>query len=284
MNGIIIVDKPSGYTSRDIVNILGKKFGTKKIGHAGTLDPMATGVLVIAIGKYTKLLEILTGYEKEYEFECLFGKSTDTYDITGNVLEDKASIISEDILKSKIDAFPKRYMQEVPIYSAVKINGKKLYEYARNGEVLDLPKREVLINSFSYIDSKNDFKYTYLKALVEVSKGTYIRSLIVDFALSLDTVATMTSLRRTKQGKFSIDDAYSLDDILNDKFNFISIDIALSDFLKKELTDLEYNIVKNGGLMEGVNDTILYTYKGNIVALYKRYLKDPKYLKPWKML
>ena len=283
MNGIIIVDKPINYTSRDVVNILSKKFNTKKIGHAGTLDPLATGVLVIAFGKYTKLLEILTGYEKEYEFECVFGKSTDTYDIEGNIISDNPSLISSEKLKQAITYFPKKYLQEVPKYSAVKINGKKLYEYARANVNIELPKREVSILDFSYIDSYDKCDHTYLKAKVKVSKGTYIRSLIVDLAKSLDSTACMSYLRRTKQGMFDINDAYELDDILNDNYNFVNLDEALSYFEKRDLNDDEYQIVKNGGLMKDSVDTVLYTYKGKNIAIYKRYLKNPDYLKPWKM-
>ncbi len=284
MNGIIVVDKPSGYTSRDVVNVLSKKFHTKKIGHAGTLDPMATGVLVIAFGKYTKLLEILTGLEKEYEFECVFGISTDTYDIEGKVLEDKKVTLSKDDIKKAIDNFPVTYMQEVPKYSAVKINGKKLYEYARLGEDVPLPKREVHIDSFNYINSYDKDNHTYLKADVKVSKGTYIRSLIVDLANMLDTSSCMTSLRRISQGKFSIDTSYTLDDILNDKYELVTLSTALADIPKREVTSDEELIIRNGGLIKDSFDIVLYTYCDKELAIYKRYEKDLKYLKPWKML
>ena len=174
-SGLIIVNKEKGYTSRDIVNIVGKVLDTKKIGHTGTLDPLATGVLVLGFNNATKIFELLFSDDKEYIAEVVMGYETDTLDIEGKVLKEDLNFnITEDNINDVLGSFKGTYMQEVPIYSAVKINGKKLYDYARNGEKVELPKREVCIKSIELLEFTNKsftFKCT-------VSKGTYIRSLI----------------------------------------------------------------------------------------------------------
>ena len=164
MNGILLVNKEKNYTSRDIVNIVSKKLKTRKVGHTGTLDPLATGVLVLCIGNATKLVEILTSTEKEYEAEIILGIKTDTLDITGNILKEENTFKTKEEIESVLQKMTKKYEQTVPIYSAVKINGKKLYEYARNNEEIELPKRMVeikkleLINDIKYIEGKTIFK------------------------------------------------------------------------------------------------------------------------------
>ena len=217
MNGIIIVNKPYGYTSRDVVNILCKKFKTKRIGHTGTLDPIATGVLILCIGSATKLVEALTSDDKEYIATVELGTLTDTLDNTGNVIKEEKTNLNVNQITKALEKMQGVYEQEVPIYSAVKINGKKLYEYAREGINVDLPKRMVNIKSLELI---NNIKYennkTTFQIRCHVSKGTYIRSLVNDIAHELGTVGTMTSLNRVKQGIFNISDAYTLEDIEND--------------------------------------------------------------------
>ena len=156
MDGIIIIDKEKNVTSRDVVNDLVHIFYTKKVGHTGTLDPLATGVLVCTIGKYTKLGEILTATYKEYIAEFKLGIKTDTYDIEGTILEENKVNVSLDDIKNTIMSFKGRYMQEVPIYSSVKVNGKKLYAYARSNESVILPKREVDIKELEILSINNN--------------------------------------------------------------------------------------------------------------------------------
>ena len=151
MSGIIVINKPSNYTSRDIVNIVSRELHTKKVGHTGTLDPMATGVLVVCAGEATKLVELITDTYKEYEAEITLGILTDTLDSEGNILkEEDVSFTKEEITKA-ISSMKGKYIQEVPIYSAIKVNGKKLYEYAREGIEVTLPKREVDIKEIELI-------------------------------------------------------------------------------------------------------------------------------------
>ena len=286
MNGILLVNKEKNYTSRDIVNIVSKKLKTRKVGHTGTLDPLATGVLVLCIGNATKLVEILTSTEKEYEAEIILGIKTDTLDITGNILKEENTFKTKEEIESVLQKMTKKYEQTVPIYSAVKINGKKLYEYARNNEEIELPKRMVeikkieLINDIKYIEGKTIFKIRTL-----VSKGTYIRSLIEDIASNLNTIGTMKNLNRTKQGIFNLKECYTLDEIENDKYKLIEIDEVLKDFYTITVDlDLEKKI-KNGCILNNIynKDYIVFKKDNKVIAIYTIYDKDKTKIKPYKI-
>ena len=287
MNGILLVNKKENWTSRDVVNRVGKILGTKKVGHTGTLDPLATGVLVLCIGSATKLNEILTSTYKEYEAEITLGLLTDTLDITGNELkEEKVKVNKEQILEA-LNKMTGKYVQEVPIYSAVKVNGRKLYEYARAGESVELPKREVdireleLIGNIKYTDNKTIFNIRCL-----VSKGTYIRALVNDIANSLNTIGVMSKLTRTKQGKFKLENCYKIEDIESGNYKLISIAEALNNFPKVVVDGYLENLIKNGAVIndEWKQEHILFINKNNcLLALYKSYDKDKTKLKPWKM-
>ena len=239
MNGVIVVNKEKGMTSFDVVHEIKKIFHTKKVGHTGTLDPLAEGVLIICIGNATKIVELLTANDKEYIAEAKLGIKTDTLDTEGEIIDIKDFNI--DLLEDTINSYKKTYLQEVPIYSAVKVNGKKLYEYARKGIEVELPKKEVTIKEIELLSSNNDtFKFRCL-----VSKGCYIRSLINDIATSMNTYATMTSLVRTKQGKTTINDAYTLDDIRNNNYKLYEINEVL-DYPVIEIDEILEKKIHNG--------------------------------------
>lgn len=280
MHGIIVVDKEYGVTSRDVVNEIEHIFKTKKVGHTGTLDPIATGVLVITIGKYTKLNELLTSTYKEYVATMKLGVTTDTFDIEGKVLtENKIEVSKEEIINT-ISSFKGEYDQEVPIYSSVKVKGKKLYEYARENVDVELPKRMVDIKEIEVLSINNDI--VVFKTLV--SKGTYIRSLINDIGTSLGCGAIMTSLRRTKQGIFSIENAYKLEDIKNGNYKFEDV-IKSLNLTTFEVDDYLLNKINNGSIIENrynVNE-IIFTKDNEMIAIYKKYDKDKTKMKPWKM-
>lgn len=266
MNGILIVNKSEGFTSRDVVNKLSKIFNTKKIGHTGTIDPIAKGVLVVVIGKYTKLCEDLTQTFKEYIATFKLGILTDTLDITGEILDEKDVTVSEEEIRNVIASYKCVYDQEVPIYSSVKINGRKLYEYARNGEYVVLPKRKVDIKNIEVIDINKDI----VKIKCLVSKGTYIRSLIRDIGSSLNTFATMTDLIRIKQGIFDIRDSYTLEDIENGNYKLIDIEDVMDIYVIENDTYLKD--VTNGVKLklDIENKYILFKHEGNNIALYKK--------------
>lgn len=278
MDKLLVVNKEKNLTSRDIVNNLTKIFNTKKIGHTGTLDPIATGVLVCLFGKYTKLVDLLTSLDKEYIAEIKLGIKTDTGDITGSIIENKKYNITKEEIIKVFKEFPQKYEQTVPKYSAVKINGKKLYEYARNNIEIELPKREVSIFSLELIDYEKDI----IKFKTHVSKGTYIRSLIEDICEKLGTIGTMNNLIRTKQGGFDIEDSFTLDDIKNGNFKFQNI----HEFLKYpsiEINDELIKIIKNGGRIKNiynVQDKVIFTYQGEDIAIYET---NNETLKPYIM-
>ena len=278
MDKLLVVNKEKNLTSRDIVNNLTKIFNTKKIGHTGTLDPIATGVLVCLFGKYTKLVDLLTSLDKEYIAEIKLGIKTDTGDITGSIIENKKYNITKEEIIKVFKEFPSKYEQTVPKYSAVKINGKKLYEYARNNIEIELPKREVSIFSLELIDFKKDI----IKFKAHVSKGTYIRSLIEDICEKLGTIGTMNNLIRTKQGGFDIEYSFTLDDIKNGNFKFQNI----HEFLKYpsiEINDELIKIIKNGGRIKNiynVQDKVIFTYQGEDIAIYET---NNETLKPYIM-
>ncbi len=279
MNGIILVDKPKDFTSRDVVNIVSKKLKTKKIGHTGTLDPLATGLLILTIGKGTKISELITSDIKEYIATFKFGIKTDTLDITGNIIDNEYKKINKQDLLNTLNKFKGTYLQEVPIYSAVKVDGKKLYEYARNNEEVTLPKKEVTIYELELLEFEEEIKIRCL-----VSKGTYIRSLIRDIGQDLGTYATMTSLIRTKQGNFNLMDSYTIDDINNDKYKLIPLEDYFKDYPKIDVDDTLYKKVKNGNKIENIyniKDLVSIYYNEKLIAIYK---KNNLELKPYKML
>lgn len=279
MNGLIVVNKEINKTSRDVVNDLNHIFLTKKIGHTGTLDPIATGVLVCLIGKYTKLVPLITSYDKEYIANIKLGIKTDTGDITGNVLEEKTFSITKDEILKVFNSFPKSYEQTVPAYSAIKINGRKLYEYARSGENITLPKRKVSIYSLELIDYKDDI----ITFKTHVSKGTYIRSLIEDICINLNTIGTMNSLTRTKQGNFKIENAYSISDIKNNNYKLLNIKEFL-DYPVIEIEDSLFKKITNASKIDNIfniRDKVIFTYQTKDIAIYENV---DNILKPYIML
>lgn len=266
MNGVIVVNKPKGITSRDVVNKLVKVFGTKSIGHIGTLDPMATGVLVCLIGKYTKLGSIMVNHDKEYVATFKLNVLTDTLDSEGKVLKTDNKIISLEDMQGAIEHFNGlTYMQEVPIYSAVKVNGKKLYDYARSKEDVILPKKEVTIYKLELVSFEDE-----VKIKCKVSKGTYIRALIRDICAYLGTYGIMTDLVRTKLGDYDISDAYSLDDISNGKYKLYSLE-DIFDLDVRYINDDNHKQIYNGNIVKDKNSNyILYKEGDKAVAFYTR--------------
>lgn len=281
MNGVIIVDKPINLTSRDVVNRVCKVLNTKKVGHTGTLDPIATGVLVLCIGKATKLVDVITDKDKKYEATVKLGILTDTLDIEGNIIKKGDVTLNKKELSDTLNYFIGTYNQEVPIYSAVKVKGKKLYEYARSGKNVILPKRSVTIKDIKLLDvTKDSYKFRVL-----VSKGTYIRSLIKDINDKLGIIGVMSGLKRIKQGNFDIKDAISLDDIENNNYKLLSITDILKDDKCIYIDDAFYNKIKNGSIIENIynSKTVKFIYKNEVIAIYKEYDKDKTKMKPYKM-
>ena len=264
---ILSVYKESNMTSRDVCNIIGKHFKTKKVGHTGTLDPLARGLLIVCTNKDTKLVDILTAKKKEYIATIKLGIKTDTLDITGNIIERSNYNFTKEELLRVLNSFLGKSKQQVPIYSAIKIKGKKLYEYARNNIEVELPVRDIEIYNIELLEYKDDL----ITFKVEVSKGTYIRSLIADICSKLGTVGVMQSLLRTKQGDFKVEDANKIEDILNDNYTVISYDTVFKNYPIVNLKEMEYQKVLNGVKMDFAfkDDIIALKYNNLYVALYK---------------
>lgn len=281
MDGVILINKPKGITSRDVVNEVCKILKTKKVGHTGTLDPIASGVLVVCVGKATKLVDIITSANKEYVATVKLGLLTDTLDLDGEVLKKEKVAIRKEELSKVLDSFLGTYEQEVPIYSAVKVNGKKLYEYAREGKKVNLPKRMVEIKKIELI-SLTDEEY---KFKVLVSKGTYIRSLIYDINRKLNVIGVMSDLVRTKQGIFNIDDAYTLEDIKTGNYKMYTITDVLKNDNCVVINDKLFNSIKNGCIIDNIygKEVVTFIYDNEVVSIYKTYDKDKTKLKPFKM-
>lgn len=261
MDGIILIDKEKGKTSRDIVNEVSQKLKIKKVGHTGTLDPLATGLMVLCVNQGCKLVELLTNHDKDYIAKVRIGIQTDTYDITGKIIsENKNFILDKENLVKTLLSFNKEYEQVVPIYSSVKVNGKKLYEYARNNETVELPSHLVKISHMDLLDfNSNSFTFS-----VTVSSGTYIRSLINDIGEELGIPLTMEELRRTRVGNYSIKNATKVADL-----KIIPLIDAIS-LPKIELDDELYKKVSNGVKIKNMyqKDKVVFIKNNHVVAIY----------------
>lgn len=267
MNGIIVVDKPKGITSHDVVFKLRKILKIKKIGHTGTLDPIATGVLPICIGDCTKASNFLISDDKIYDATIKLGILTDTSDITGNIIEQKETNVTEEEVKNAVLSFIGKQKQKPPIYSAIKVNGKKLYEYAREGKKVEIPERDIEI--FDIEINKIDLINRLIHITVHCSKGTYIRSLCVDIGSKLGTVATMQELKRIKSGIFSINDAIKLENI-NQDTNLITLEEVFEQKEKIILKEDEIFKILNGVKLEkNLKNELyrLYNSKGIFLGL-----------------
>lgn len=294
LDGIIPLYKERGMTSFDCVSRLRRILHTKKIGHSGTLDPNVDGVLPICVGQATKVVEFLMASGKQYVGELLVGQATTTQDLDGEVVAQKpvTAPIDEDTIKQAMQELTGDIVQIPPMYSAIKVNGKKLYEYARAGETVERPKRHVHIARFKMTASSYDEKKQQqrIRFVVDCSKGTYVRTLAYDLAEKLGYPGVMSSLTRTKSGGFELDQTLSLSDIqdameaqIMNRYVY-PMDYALQNYPHLELTEAQWKKVQNGGWLSGLNTQepeIALTYQGEVKALYQA--KDQLY-KPLKML
>lgn len=285
MNGLLLIDKEKDMTSRDVVNIVCKHLNTKKIGHTGTLDPNATGVLVLCIGNALKIVDLITAYNKTYIGEVILGIGTDTLDITGEVLEKKVvKNITKDQINEVLETFVGDIDQEVPIYSAVKVDGKKLYEYARENIPVILPIKQINIKTLELIgDIIYEEETIKFNIKCDVSKGTYIRSLIRDIGYKLNTPACMGDLKRIKQGDYKIENCYTLDDIKNKSFEVINMNKALNDYpFVKVDKELEIKILNGAVLPKFFEDNIcvIINNEDKVIGIYEIYEKDDSKVKP----
>ena len=251
MEGIIVVNKTKGITSFDVIRKLKKILKTKKIGHTGTLDPLATGIMLVCVGRATKLASDLEAKDKIYIADFDIGYATDTYDIEGKKIAENTIEISKENLEQSIKKFIGNIKQIPPMYSAIKIDGNKLYHLARKGIEVERPERNVTIEYINLLD----FKDNKVKIETKVSKGCYIRSLIYDIGQDLGTYATMTALQRKQVGDYSLENSYSLEQIekmiFNNNFNFLKTIEEIFSYDKYSLqTEKELTLYKNGNTVK----------------------------------
>ena len=267
MNGFILVNKKKGMTSRDVVNFLIKILNTKKIGHTGTLDPFAEGLLLVAVNKGLKVIKLLNYKDKEYVAKVRLGIKTDTLDITGNVLEKSKEIVTKKEIEDVLKSFIGEYSYEVPIYSAIKVNGKKLYEYAREGKKVEIPIKDSYIYDIKLINiEENSFTFS-----VKVSNGTYIRALVRDISKKLNKIMTLEELTRTKIDSLLLKDAYTLEDIKNNNFKLLKINDLLN-YKEVEISGYLESKVINGNKIKlnEKEDNILFIKDTKEIAVYTR--------------
>ena len=283
MDGIINVYKEKGFTSHDVVAKLRGILHIKKIGHTGTLDPDAVGVLPVCIGKGTKLCDMITDTDKTYEAVMLLGISTDTQDISGNVLSKKDVAVDEKTLIETVDSFVGEYKQIPPMYSAIKVNGRKLYQLAREGIEIERSPRDVYIRSIHINDMNLQDGEPSVTMTVSCSKGTYIRTLCHDIGEKLGCGACMKSLSRTRVGRFYIDDSFTINQIaaLNLKGELSSIVTPVDSMfdypeirIKREYDKLLYNgnllpLSAGKALDVGLADKVrIYNESGEFIGIY----------------
>lgn len=253
MDGLIVIDKPKEVTSHDVVRKVKKILNVKKVGHTGTLDPNATGVLPILVGNGTKLSKYLINHDKIYEVVLKLGEKTDTADSEGKIIETRKvekEQLKEENIKKVLESFLGKQSQVPPIYSAIKVNGKKLYEYARKGEEVEVKPREITIYGITFIKLDEE----ELSFEVACSKGTYIRSLCEDIAKRMKTVGYMKELRRKKVGKFDLDFAITIEELEENKENeeFIQDHFYSIERLYKNNPEIKLNKKKMQLFLNGV--------------------------------
>ncbi|MFW8051646.1 tRNA pseudouridine(55) synthase TruB [Vagococcus fluvialis] len=300
MEGIIPVWKPRGMTSHDVVFKLRKILRTKKVGHSGTLDPDVDGVLPICVGKATKVIEYIQDSNKVYEGEVTLGFSTETEDASGEIVSE--SRLSEAISIEKIDEAMALFTGEItqipPMYSAVKVNGRRLYDYARKGESVERPIRKAMIYSFERtsepVFSEGLQKWTFK---VDCGKGTYVRTLAVDTGEKLGVPAHMSDLTRIKSGGFSKEDSFTLEEIAllmdleREQEFLLPLETGVEDFPRIDLTSDMYQVIRNGSVIPKnffqnitVTEPIALFYQEKVVSIYGEHPSKKGLLKPIKVI
>lgn len=267
--GFLNINKPKGMTSHDVVSKVRKALGVKQVGHSGTLDPFATGVLPIAAGKATKLIEYLDD-DKEYLATVKFGANTTTYDLEGEITETFDVKVSEIDVINALKNFEGEISQKPPVYSAIKVNGKKLYDYARAGEDVEIKPRKVIIHNIDLVEFNENEQVA--KILVACSKGTYIRSIAYDLGKILNCGGYLIDLIRTKAGRFSVENSINLEDLTSDDIekNLIYpteiIDIPTRELTLGEIQRVQHGMSINNNRYKN-SDIVFLIYSGKIYAV-----------------
>lgn len=283
MNGIIVVDKPMDWTSQDVITKIKHLLKLKKVGHVGTLDPIATGVLVVLVNEATKLSDYLMSDNKEYLCEIVIGKSTDTEDVTGKIIETKNVEILENV-DEVLESLKGDLKQVPPMYSSIHHDGVKLYELARQGKTVERSARDVHIydikrcSEITYADGIAKFSF-----IAKVSKGTYLRTLCVEIGNRLNFPAYMNGLRRLKSGNYTIENSFTLTDIVKGNYQVQSMLSAFTDKKIIEVTDELERRIKNGMKvsLECLDEIIIFTKNKELLAIYEKENNNYKAKRVW---
>lgn len=268
MDGIIVINKEKEYTSHDVVAIV-KKIVKDKVGHTGTLDPNATGVLPLLIGEGTKISKYLINHDKVYEVTLQLGIKTDTADVEGKIIQQEEveeTMLQKEKIEQIFNSIKGKQKQIPPMYSAIKVKGKKLYEYARKGQEVEIPAREIEIYAIQLLEIKK--KEKQIRFEVSCSKGTYIRSLCETIAEKLETIGYMKELKRTKVGEFSIQNSITLQELQEIQEHIAKSLITIEDLFKEKgsitLNEKEVSLFLNGVLLQREQiDDVYRIYQGN---------------------
>ncbi len=280
MDTFFYVNKPKGITSFSVCHQIQKAYNLKKCGHNGTLDPDATGVMLVACDKATKLLPFFNVHDKIYEACFAFGYETTTLDATGEIINVGKSNIELNKILEAIDILYSQKTQVPPMYSAIKLNGKKMVDLARKNINIDLPARDIkYLAKPKIIKYENNDGRTTIKIRLEVSKGFYVRSFGRDLGRLVESYATMISLNRIASGNINIENSSSLDDIINKRVQPIEITKVLNNFARLDINDYEAHLVKNGVKLDErqtkIDNNLLIFNKDKLIAVYKK--NDNKY-------
>ena len=277
MNGVLAINKPKDITSFDCIRQIRRTLHIDKIGHAGTLDPLATGVLIVLLGDATKISNYMLCEDKEYEFDVIFGLMTDTEDIYGKeLLTEKVSDITNEKIDEILNTLKGKITQVPPMYSAIKVNGKKLYEYARSGIEVERKEREIEVISIERISDVTTIdNYQTCKFKAQVSKGTYVRTLCTQIGERLGHLATMSSLNRLRSGSISLAQCYDLKAVEEGNYHLIDLVSATKKYRQIEVDDYLENKVLHGMKISfkdlNVEDELVFFVKGEkLIGIYKR--------------
>lgn len=266
MNSILLINKPTGMTSHDVVSKI-KRLTRLKVGHTGTLDPQASGLLIVLLNKATKLTPFLNTKTKTYRATCTLGIMTDTQDIWGEVIE-KREIVAIDKLNEVLESFKGESMQQVPMVSAVRVDGKRLYEYHRENEVVETPIRKIEVFDIRCLNQDQ----TTFSFEVTVSSGTYIRTLCQDICLRLGTIGTMSALERTAIGDLNLSQAVDLDQL--DSVNWLKYTLSIKDVLSHypmiEVDNKMDVIAGKVVQLDTIENEVILCYLGEVLAVYER--------------
>ncbi|MBX8690490.1 tRNA pseudouridine(55) synthase TruB [Mycolicibacterium porcinum] len=270
--GLVIVDKPAGMTSHDVVGRCRRLFGTRKVGHAGTLDPMATGVLVVGIERATKILGLLTATDKSYSATIRLGQTTTTEDAEGEVLQSVSAVhVTDEQIESAVAPLRGDIEQVPSAVSAIKVAGQRAYKLAREGQTVELAARPVRIDRFEVLAVRRVDQFVDVDVDVDCSSGTYIRALARDVGAALGVGGHLTALRRTKVGRYGLDEARTLDDLADEARLSYSLDEAcLVGFPRRDLTDVETEDTRHGRALTpaGIDGVYAATAPdGRVIAL-----------------